>query len=163
MQKGSFYHFFPSKVELALAVIDRYSAGGLEALERLVDGPGSPLSRLVDYLDGLGEAQVELRASCGRVLGCPIGNLGLEMSTQEPALRERLRREVDRSVEAFDTVLEQAVATGELKPRDTRRTARSLLALVEGTLMLAKMNDDPRLLSDLRRDVLLLIGAEAPS
>ena len=162
VQKGSFYHFFPSKVELALAVIDRYAGAGGPALEELRHGDGAPLERLAAHLEGLYLGQMAVRESCGKVLGCPIGNLGLEMSTQEPALRERLRGEFERTIDGFETVLQQAIDDGELPPRDTRRAARSILALVEGTVMLAKMKDDPEPLRGLRDDVFALIGAEAP-
>lgn len=161
VKKGSFYHFFPSKVELALAVIDRHSADTQEALEQLVDGGGPPIARLVAYLDGLREVQVRLRESCGNVLGCPIGNLGLEMSTQEPALRDRLGRVFDRSLESFESVLREALDAGEVPPLDAHQAASTILALVEGTVMLAKMKDDPEILRGLGRDVLLLIGADA--
>ena len=93
VKKGSFYHFFPSKVDLALAVIDRHSTAASDALAELVEGTAPPLERLTTYLEGLRQGQVALRQSCGKVLGCPIGNLGLEMSTQQPELRERLRRQ----------------------------------------------------------------------
>ena len=161
VKKGSFYHFFPSKVELALAVIDRLSSSGRAALVELAEGAEPPLDRLAAYLDGLCQGQVALRESCGKVLGCPIGNLGLEMSTQEPRLRERLHREFDRTVEGLESVLREAVERGGLSLRVTKQAARSVLALIEGTVMLAKMKDDPAVLAGLRRDVLALIGADA--
>ena len=162
VQKGSFYYFFPSKVELALAVIDHQAGAGTEAFERLLDGEAPPLDRLAAHLEGLYEAQVAVRESCGKVLGCPIGNLGLEMSTQEPALRERLRRELEHLVDGFERILRQAMEGGELALDDPRRTARSILALIEGTVMLAKMKNDPEVLRGLRDDVFTLIGAGAP-
>lgn len=161
VQKGSFYHFFPSKVELALSVIEHHAAASAEALEELAAGPAPPLERLAVYLDRLYGSQVELRARCGRVLGCPIGNLGLEMSTQEPALKRRLRRELDRQIEVFETVLGQAAERGEVAVADVGGAARSILAMIEGTVMLAKIHDEVEILRDLRRDVLDLVGAGA--
>ena len=162
VKKGSFYHFFPSKVELALAVIDHHAGAGRGAMEELIAGSGPPLERLASHLDGLYQGQLRLHESCGKVLGCPIGNLGLEMSTQEPELRQRLGQELDRTAEAFAGVLDEAVAAGLLTLPDTRRTAGSILALVEGTVMLAKMKNDPEVLRGLRQDVFRLIGAEPP-
>lgn len=161
VKKGSFYHFFPSKVELALAVIDRHSMMSAAALDQLIDGAGPPLGRLARYADSIYESQAELQRGCGKVLGCPIGNLGLEMSTQEPALRERLRRVFDRNVEGFERILLEAVERGDLAALDARRGADSILALVEGSVMLAKMKNDPEVLRGLRHDVLRLIGAES--
>lgn len=162
VKKGSFYYFFPSKVDLALAVIDRHSATSEAAMDQLASGDGPPLERLAGYAESIRESQVELHESCGQVLGCPIGNLGLEMSTQEPAMRERLRQVFDRNVESFDAVLGEAVDRGDLASLDTHRAACSILALIEGSVMLAKMKNDPEVLRYLRRDVFRLIGADSP-
>jgi TetR/AcrR family transcriptional repressor of nem operon len=161
VKKGSFYHFFPSKVELALAVIDRVAENSKTALEELADGTAPPLERLGSYLDGVYEMQRALHGDCGQVLGCPIGNLGLEMSTQEPLLRERLRAVFDRNVETFEHVLGEAVERGDLDAIDTGAAAGTILALVEGSVMLAKMKNDPGVLRGLKRDVLRLLGADA--
>ncbi|MCP4201693.1 MAG: TetR/AcrR family transcriptional regulator [bacterium] len=160
VKKGSFYHFFPSKVELAAAVIDRLSVGSEAAMDQLTNGKGPPLERLAAYADGVFETQSELHESCGQVLGCPIGNLGLEMSTQEPALRERLDRVFDRNVETFESVLREAVKGNDVAPLDITGAAYSILALVEGSVMLAKMKNDPGFLRGLKRDLFRLIGAE---
>jgi TetR/AcrR family transcriptional repressor of nem operon len=162
VKKGSFYYFFPSKVDLALAVIDRHSTTSKQALDQLASGDEPPLKRLADYAEGLRELHVEVYESCGQVLGCPIGNLGLEMSTQEPALGERLRQVFDHYVASFETVLDEAVDRGDLAPLDAHQTACSILALAEGSVMLAKMKNDPEVLGSLKRDVFRLIGADSP-
>ena len=43
----------------------------------------------------------------------------------------------------------------------TEEDAGTILALIEGSVMLAKMKNDPRVLRDLKRDVLRLVGAES--
>ena len=51
-----------------------------------------------------------------------------------------------------------------LVPRDdTRRMARSIMAQVEGGIMLAKLNNDPEVVRQIGRDVMRLIGAPADS
>ena len=163
VKKGSFYHFFPSKVELALGVIDRHAAETESALQELVHGEDGPLERLAAYADSVGVGQREIREDCGKVLGCPIGNLALEMSTQEPELRSRLRAAFDRLAASLAGVVEEAVERGELPPQDAGRAGRSILALIEGAVMLAKMKDDPEVLEGLSRDALRLLGAPMPS
>lgn len=162
VKKGSFYYFFPSKVDLALAVIDRVSTTSKLAMDQLTSGDGLPLERLSAYAESVHETHVEVYESCGQVLGCPIGNLGLEMSTQEPALRERLRQVFDHNVESLESVLDEAVDREDLPALDTHQAACSILALVEGSVMLAKMKNDPEVLGSLKRDVFRLIGAESP-
>ena len=95
----------------------------------------------------------------GKVLGCPLGNLALEMSTQDPVLQERLRAVFESHIQAFRSLLDEAVESGELAPTDTLGAARSLLALVEGNTMLAKMSDDPEILRGQAERAMRLIGA----
>lgn len=161
VKKGSFYHFFPSKVELAVGVIDRYAADTEAALVDLAHGEAPPLERLRSYVDRVRQGQIEQRKSCGKVLGCPIGNLALEMSTQEPELRDRLGQVFDRIVDSFAGVVQEAVDREDLTPLDAESAGRSILALIEGTIMLAKMKNDPEVLEDLSRVVLQLIGARS--
>lgn len=163
VKKGSFYHFFPSKVELALAVVDRHRAETQGALEELVNGDAPPLERLAAYAKGIWEHQVELRRSCGQVLGCPIGNLALEMSTQEPELRKALDQVFERNIESLERAVQEAIERSDLRPLDAHRAACSILSLIEGSIMLAKMKDDPQILRDLKRNVLRLLGADTRS
>lgn len=158
VQKGSFYHFFPTKQELALEVIDTFWAGACELLDELERDDLSPLARLWRFFERSHAAQVACREEHGRILGCPLGNLALEMTTQDDAVAARLRELFDAHHERFTRLLTQAVEQGELELADPRRTARSLLALVEGGVMLAKMHDDPELMRDLQQDARRLLG-----
>jgi TetR/AcrR family transcriptional repressor of nem operon len=92
VNKGSFYHFFPSKQELALAVIARYAEEADRMFEEMLDGDGPPLERLKVFFDRNYLHHKAMRDESGQCLGCPLGNLALEMSPQDPVLRERLRR-----------------------------------------------------------------------
>ena len=47
---------------------------------------------------------------------------------------------------------------GDLPEQDTTVTARSVMALIEGTVLLAKMEDNPELLNGLEDQALRLIG-----
>ena len=84
------------------------------------------------------------------------------MSTQEPELRDRLVAVFDRYVESFERVVQEAVDRGDLASLDAQRAGRLVLSLIEGSVMLAKMRDDPEVLRGLGRDVLQLIGANGP-
>jgi len=159
VNKGSFYHFFPSKQELALAVIDRFAERSEELTRETLEGDGPPIERLKAYFDHNYKFHKKMMKECGKVLGCPIGNLALEMSPQDPVLQQRLKKVFDRQAERYERLLAEAVGKGELPALDARSTAYAIIALHEGRIMLAKMNDDPELLRDLGDDVLRLIGA----
>jgi TetR/AcrR family transcriptional repressor of nem operon len=160
VNKGSFYYFFPSKQELALAVIDEFGAASGEQLERVLESDAPPLARLERFFVESYEAHRDSRQSCGKLLGCPIGNLALEMGSQDAVLRDRLLQVLDGQIDRFAAVLQEAIERGDLPPQDARGTAASLLALIEGTLLLAKASDDAEVLRDLGARAFRLVGAE---
>lgn len=158
VKKGSFYYFFPSKQELGLAVVDDFGQRSAPSLENLATGEEPPLVRLRSFIEASYLSQTGLKQESGRVLGCPFGNLALEISTQDDVLRDRVRGALDRYVDAFQAVLDEAVESGDLPAQETRSLARSVLALLEGGILMAKMNDDLELLRDLPDRIMRLVG-----
>lgn len=160
VKKGSFYYFFPSKQELALAVIDRFGAANSDQLAQLLESDAPPLDRMLHFFDASYRAHRDSREACGKLLGCAIGNLALEMGSQDKVLRQRLRAVLDGQIDRFAAVLQEAIDRGDLPQQDARGTAASLMALIEGALLLAKASDDAEVLRDLGRHAMRLIGAK---
>lgn len=163
VNKGSFYHVFPSKRELALEVIDSFWAEASALLDAAVTGEGPPLERLRGFFEAIQAHHLDQQEQCGRFVGCPLGNLAQEMSTQDPVLRGHLGAVFDRYVDRMERVIAEAIGRGDLPRQDPRRSARSLTALLEGAVLLAKTGDDAEMLAGLGEDALRLVGAPAPS
>src|ERR1700742_2782363 len=84
--KGSFYHHFSTKDEFVMEVVRRYAAGEQERVERLLDAPDvSPLKKLRRYFK---EMIATYGRRCGPIAGCLLGNLSLEVSSQDPPIRD---------------------------------------------------------------------------
>jgi TetR/AcrR family transcriptional repressor of nem operon len=162
VQKGSFYHFFPSKRDLALAVIDeRWRVEGIGRMAPVLTGPLPPLERLTLFLERGLEEQLDLKATTGATLGCSFGNLVVELGTVDDVLRERLARLFDDWAALLQTALDDALAAGDLPPgTDTAQASRALLAFIEGLGVLIKANDDPGTAADLLPMALRLVGAD---
>jgi TetR/AcrR family transcriptional repressor of nem operon len=88
VRKGSFYHYFSSKAELAKAVIDLH----MQVFEaRLAtDADATPAQKLCAIPDAIGAIQADLHAAFGRFVGCPFGNIAAELSTTDEAVRIHL-------------------------------------------------------------------------
>lgn len=161
INKGSFYHFFKSKDELAAAVIDAWGEAIRDDLlaPTLADDI-APLARIERFFERLARDQRAARRTQGVTPGCPLANLSGELCTHEPKLRRKLARVFDGMRDAFEKTLRDAVAAGEL-PRgtDTSRGAEALVALGEGALLLSAAHDDPALVGRVGRLALGLIGA----
>ena len=145
INKGSFYHFFPSKEDLVAAVIDEQAA----AVERDVLDPGladdlPPLARLERMFELMSKAQRGAKRSMGFTPGCPIVNLSGELCSHERKLRRRLARVYTGIRRRIETTLREAVLAGEL-PRgtDVPSLAEAVTALSEGSMVLSAVHDDP--------------------
>lgn len=151
VQKGSFYHFFPSKQDLAMAVIDDMAddwAHGFVA--EAFDQNLPPLERLDYMIDAAYYWQKAAKDIEGRMPGCLFGNLALEMSTRDEVMRAKLNAVFDKAMDKFRLALDEAVAAGALSAMDTTATATAMLAYLEGIILLAKARNEP--------EVILVLG-----
>ena len=147
VQKGSFYHFFPSKRELAMAVIDNMAdewADGFVA--EAFDPTLPPLERLDYMIDAAYYWQIAASDMEGRMPGCLFGNLALEMSTRDDVMRAKLNAVFNQAMDKFRLALDQAVQDGSLAALDTEATATAMLAYLEGIILLAKTRNDPKVI-----------------
>ena len=135
--KGSFYHYFASKEEFGLAVIDRFAAAALERIDAcLNDRSLSPLARIRTYLEN---SALRLEQDhCSK--GCLAGNLGQELADQNEVFRQRLEEIFQAWQQAFAVCLAEAQTAGDLAADlDPAETAVFILAGHEGSLLRAKV------------------------
>ena len=150
VKKGSFYHFFPSKRVLTLAVLDSYYLQMKRNLLDVAFSPGlPPLQRLQRFAQLLYEVQKSNVASTGYLFGCPFGNLAVELSTQDEPIRLKVAEIFSRLRTDFRHILDEAAKTGDLEGIDTEATAAAMLAYFEGVMMMAKTQNDPEVLQQL--------------
>ncbi|MES9991384.1 MAG: TetR/AcrR family transcriptional regulator [Candidatus Thiodiazotropha sp.] len=150
VQKGSFYHFFPSKRDLAMAVIDDMAddwAHGFVA--EAFDEALPPIERLDYMVDAVYYWQKAAKNLEGRMPGCLFGNLALEISTRDEVIRARINAIFTKASDRFHEALEQAVEQGDMPPLDTQATATAMLAYLEGVILLAKTRNDPEVVREL--------------
>jgi TetR/AcrR family transcriptional repressor of nem operon len=135
--KGSFYHYFASKEEFGLAVIDNYATYFARKLDRLLGDAGrSPLARLRAFV-AEGKAGM-LRHRFRR--GCLVGILGQEVGGRDDPFRQRLDQVFAHWQERVAVCLEEAKAAGELAAdADTRRLAAFFWIGWEGAILRAKL------------------------
>lgn len=150
VKKGSFYHFFSSKQELALAMLDDYRAERGGAIFRVAhDTTLSPLERLRQISLRMADHQEAFHRDHGIVPGCPFGNMGAELSTCDEPIRARIT-EVFTDFEAvIERLLREAVDRGDLTGIDLAATARAMFAYLEGVILTAKTRNNPRIIRDL--------------
>ncbi|MEU3132960.1 TetR/AcrR family transcriptional regulator [Streptomyces sp. NPDC007027] len=163
VKKGSFYHFFTSKQDLTLQAVNAYWEGQRGAWALALDGPDPALVRLRRLLEGMAQVQRHRKETCGTVDGCLLGNLTLELSTQEPDVRARLEEIFDEQTALIGAVLGQAADEGGIPRKHAEQSvARAVIAHLEGLVLFAKLKNDPAVLDTLWPHTLLLVSGEMP-
>lgn len=157
--KSSFYHFFASKQELVLVALESQ----WQWFEQTILAPTfadhlPPQEQIVHFFDLVLQQQQAQKQSDGYMRGCPIGNLTLEMSTQDELIRARVEQFFQQWLRYFVRMLDEAKEQGIVPAiLDTAVTAQALLAYFEGVILLAKGRNDPALIATLRMGTLSLM------
>ena len=154
VKKGSFYHFFPSKQDLTLAALDQF----MEMFRREFSGPSfagdlSASERIQQVFEVMYQHQRTTLDATGHVWGCPVGNLALELSTQDEPIRQKVQQVFEMMMQMVEQVLQKAVSNGELPEMDITTTAQALLAYFEGVLLISKTWNDPEIIRQLATKV----------
>ena len=157
--KSSFYHFFTSKQDLVLVALESQWQWFEETLLRPAFSDHlPPQEQMLRFFDLMLEKQQVQKQSSGHIYGCPIGNLTLEMSTQDELIRTRVERFFREWLSYFELMLGEAKEQGIVPATlDTAVTAQALLAYFEGVILLAKGRNDPALIHTLRSGTLSLM------
>ena len=138
--KGSFYHHFESKQDMALQAVDLYTVIGHQLLDRCLADDGRPALRRVRYFfEELGRFYGEQG-----YLGCLLGALGQELSGTNELFRRRIEECVGSIAARIAECLEQAHAGGELpSDADPRQLANILVNAWEGAALRSRLLRSP--------------------
>lgn len=146
VNKGTFYHFFASKLDLLLEVLDRYAAdcrSGFVGVAASQDTPERKLAALFTVPRARNEAW---KAIYGSASGCFLGNVVLEMGANEPAVRERAERAICDLTAVMQPVVEaylkQALGKERVSADAVRDAADILMTLIQGAQVQAKARND---------------------
>lgn len=139
--KGSFYHWFPSKADLAVAVIDHHAGALWDLLDDHEQRAVGPVAKIRATADAVGVFQQQLATSFGRVLGCPLGNLAVELSATEHVAGRHVADVFGRWERRVAGHCRDAESVGLLADgADPDELARALMATMQGMILLAKVS-----------------------
>jgi TetR/AcrR family transcriptional repressor of nem operon len=162
VKKGSFYYFFDSKADLAVAAIDADWARRRVELDALFSPTVPPLERLRRYCEFGLKLQTEIRNECGCVLGCPLLSLGAEVSTREDRLRQKVEEILDHKRKYLESAIRDAHAAGLVHAPDAVSKARILYAYYEGLLTEARIRNNLDVLGEAVRGTYEVLGVTEP-
>ncbi|MEM9564876.1 MAG: TetR/AcrR family transcriptional regulator, partial [Actinomycetota bacterium] len=161
VRKGSFYHFFPSKQALALAMLDRsWQRVRSTIFAASIDDPDVSVFDGIEAYGQLLADNLERISPDGRtILGCRFGNFAVELSARDAEVRARVDAIFAEMTAAIASSFVRGLESGEVDDEvDPERAALDVLAHMEGLMVLAKSRRDPDLLRGLGAAARRLVG-----
>ena len=141
--KGSFYNYFASKEDFALAVIEDQMEQSAEFVKlNLCNEALSPLDRIAAYLDSISQGMV----NCHFAMGCLFGTLAQEMSSLSPKLRQALTKAFQVQVDHLTDSLRLGQSQGQIRSDlEAAEMAGFIMSALQGAQIMAKtfVNSEP--------------------
>ena len=140
LTKGAIYHHFPNKQALGYSVVDElFHKEFLNHLNSLKESGDAPLEIIVNSFGPPGEGMCEADLE----VGCPLTNLGQEMSYEDEGFRIRINSIFDNWSNMIADLLRQGIEQGSVKADiDPLVTARFLVSSFQGIQCNSKYTKD---------------------
>lgn len=135
LSKGSFYHFFDSKEALALAALEHYYA---DRVGRLAAGPYAAETDALRRAHGFLKHASRVAADLWQA-GCLLASLSADAAGSSPAISNALRQRTS-DLRALLVHVLGAFATPKVTAAGL---ADRFLVCIEGSIVLARIYDDP--------------------
>lgn len=147
--QGSFYHHFRGKLALASTALTEVQASMLSDFEVLL-GESTPIAEAI---------RLYLEAPRDGTRGCRMGRHAGERAIGEPALRGPVAGYFEILEQRWVERLTRASEQGDLPPEmEPAALASSLVAIVQGGYVLARVHDDPERMTQALRGMLQLFN-----
>jgi TetR/AcrR family transcriptional regulator, transcriptional repressor for nem operon len=142
--KGSFFHYFESKDELGRAALQRFCEKMGRKFEIAIGLEKDPWKRVLKYLDAVEDVANDPEAANGCLLG--------EFSAELCDCNGPMRSMCCGGFQAWSEKLagELAAAKKAVAPRaswDPQEVAEHFIAVMEGSLLMAKVRKDPEIVA----------------
>jgi TetR/AcrR family transcriptional repressor of nem operon len=160
VRKGSFYYYFDSKADLALAAIEVQWQVVRAECDSIFSPTVEPLQRLRGYFEFGYNFQRKMQQKYGCVLGCPLFALGAEVCTQERGLQLKIQEILGYKLRYLETAIRDAQAGGLIEATDPASKARMIQAYYEGLLTQARIQNDVEVLREMVPGAFAILGVK---
>lgn len=136
--KGQLYHYFKSKKEIGLAATaNLLDIWRKELFHDILDSkidPETKLTKMLEWFFQFHDKQTK------PYYGCPIGNLIIELSTQDEEFRQLLLTFINEWTNKLIVVIQSINPTLEKEQR--LQIANHLISCLQGSILLLKVHQD---------------------
>ncbi len=161
INKGSFYHFFPSKADLVVAAYEEHWNEKRPAMDRVFSPQVPPLERIHNFCQYVYETQKEKAERYGHVCGCPYASVGSEIATLDEKIRAKSEQLMNSGGKYIESTIADAIREGTVTVKDAASAAQRVGMLLLGMLVEARVQNDLKVLEGMESTILDYIGAKA--
>jgi TetR/AcrR family transcriptional repressor of nem operon len=155
LTKGSIYGNFENKEDVALAVFDHNHAKVRKVIQQRIGQAATFHEKLMVYVQVYDHFT---RLNYFPRGGCPILNTAIEADDTNGLLKERAAKAILDWKKNIQGLIQEGIAAKEFKyDVDDSRIALSLIALIEGGIMIAKVTDSQDNLNQVMKTAELII------
>ena len=158
VNKGSFYYFFKSKSDLAVAAFERHWDAKRERMDRIFSPQVPPLERLDQYMGAIIDDQKARFRALGKMPGCPFCSLGSELSTQDEKIRVKVENILGRQMKYVESLVRDLAAEGLIQSPNHKELAEEIVSYIGGTLMQAKIENSVKHVERMGHGVRRILG-----
>jgi|SRR6185437_14077305 len=144
VMKGSFYYYFPSKISLALAVMDEMlNHAKLEIEPLFITSEDVPSVRFEKWVDFIYSNQEQIFHKYGRVCGCPFATLCSEIADESNGLCNKFVEFRIWYQDCFSKALTELRLSGNLSSTTEIFTlTQEIFTNLMGYLVIARITND---------------------
>jgi TetR/AcrR family transcriptional repressor of nem operon len=151
--KPALHYHFSGKAELGQALLDRYTARFMKALEAIDADPAGAPHKLERYVDLYGQVLAQDRM-------CLCGMLASDFRTLPDPMRKAVTSFFDQNETWLAGVLDEGRAGGTLRVEgESRESAQMIIGALEGGMLVARTYRDRRRFDGIARRLLTEITA----
>jgi len=160
INKGSFYHFFPSKADLVAQAYEEHWKEKRPMMDRIFSPQTPPVERIQAMCRMIYEVQREKAEKYGHVCGCPYASVGSEIATLDEKVRARSEHLMNASRKYVESAIADAIREGSVTVKDPVAAAVTMNSLLLGMLLEARVKNDLKVLEDLEPTIMNFLGVK---
>ncbi len=160
VKKGSFYHYFPSKVDLALETMNACMEETKLQYDEIFASEHPPFERFKRMVQHVIEQQRTISEELGHVCGCPFATLGSELAPQDEGVGKKIASICAKKTRYYEDALRDLATLELIDPStDVAKKADEIFAFIIGQLIMARIKNDLGFIENNMEDALFdLIG-----
>lgn len=163
VNKGSFYHFFKSKSQLAVEAFEHHWVMKRARMDSIFSADRPALQRFEAYADYFMEGQMAKYAKVGKMCGCPFCSIASELGTQDQAVRAKAQEVSERVIRYLTSAVKDVFEEQGMDPKEAQQRAQEIFCFIVGVGLQAKVENNPDRLKGIRTGIFRLLGITEPA